>query len=43
MIWTVIEFVAIFVECFLIARLIIKYFGLRSKKHYVFVYAGDYF
>lgn len=35
MIWTVIEFVAIFVECFMIARLIIKYFGFRSKKHYV--------
>lgn len=32
MIWTVIEFVAIFVECFMVTRLLIKYFGLRSDR-----------
>ncbi|MBO5383315.1 MAG: GHKL domain-containing protein [Ruminococcus sp.] len=31
MIWTVIEFVAIFVECFMASRLLVKYFGLRSE------------
>ncbi len=32
MIWTAIEFVAIFLECFLISRLLIKYFGFHSDK-----------
>ena len=35
MIWTIIEFAAIFVECFMVTRLLIRYFGLRSEKNCV--------
>ncbi len=31
MIWTVIEWIAILAECFMVARLMIRYFGFRGK------------
>ena len=32
MIWTVIEWIAILAECFMVARLMIRYFGFRSPE-----------
>lgn len=36
MIWLVIELAAIFVECFMASRLLIKYFGFHSDKNIIF-------
>lgn len=33
MIWTTVEFIAIFVECFMVTRLMIRYFGFRSNNN----------
>ncbi len=35
MIWTAVEFVAIIVECFMVSRLMIRYFGFRSDVNMV--------
>jgi sensor histidine kinase YesM len=40
MIWDLIEVAAILIECFMVARFIIKYFGLRSEDHKLLKWVG---
>ena len=40
MIWNLIEVAAILIECFMVARFIIKYFGLRSEDHKLLKWSG---
>ena len=40
MIWDLIEVAAILIECFMVTRFIIKYFGLRSEDHKLLKWVG---